>query len=180
MTPIVTFLEWESIVGVIVCQCEWAMDVQGSYNVKWMHFSLSWFQRLSVNTANSTLYGIAFVWCEQAFRNWNILQVTEKGSRSSRGINRQTHGERIMSLMASSSTPDLSQYRKEQCLVSPVGDSTINFITAKENMRRQMKYNGHIYRSVEEVLISLKLTFFSRFADWIVVVVLGGGGGRRH
>ncbi len=68
----------------------------------------------------------------------------EKSGR--RGANRLTHGERILSLMASSSTPDLAQYRREQCLVSPVGDSTISFITAKENLRRQMKYSGHIYR----------------------------------
>ncbi|CAH1773500.1 unnamed protein product [Owenia fusiformis] len=58
----------------------------------------------------------------------------------------------------SKSTPELgalADYRKRQRLVSVVGDKTINFITAKEELRNTLQYGGHFYSDFPSVASTL-------------------------
>jgi hypothetical protein len=54
----------------------------------------------------------------------------------------------------SSSLPELNAPdKRSRSLLNPVTDEMISFITAKENLRRLMNYDGHIYRYDIDVMI---------------------------
>ncbi|XP_074641981.1 protein FAM135A-like [Tubulanus polymorphus] len=80
----------------------------------------------------------------------NTSSPTPSAGQTSIGGRRNSAGElsRPSSMVSSISSPELSamaQYDQRNRLVNIIGDRTLHFISNKEDLKRQLKYNGHLY-----------------------------------
>lgn len=93
--------------------------------------------------------------------------TSSDGASNNPQIQSASQGSSVMS--SSSSYPELSRITDYNCdmpkLVAPVANKTVNFVSLKENFKKQLKYQGHLYSEFSSVASSIPYFLTPQYYD---------------